>query len=262
MVSNIVFITIKRALRLAGLFAVIGILSAFTLQPISQNFSTSGPESSKVFQVHNPGAQPIAMRVEMLERHVDADGVESNPSASGSFAVFPTQFVLDAGQRRNIRVRYTGTENLDRERSFRLLAEQLPVDFSDPDQSGGAAGAGGGDSERRGEGSIQIMFRYLASVFVVPAGAEGPRPSVSIAERTEEAEAGLLLRFENEGGRHVVLQDLELRLELDDGTELPVTGNQLEGIVGTNLLAGAVRVHFLPLAADLVGRVRHVRYVN
>ncbi len=245
-----------RALQLAGLVSVICLLSAFTLQPISQEFSTSGAESSRVFQVHNPGSQPVAMRLEMLQRLVDEDGTETNPSARQSFTVFPTQFVLEPGQRRNIRVRYTGPENLEREQSFRLLAEQLPVDLtgSDQDTQSGTASSSG----RPGQGSIQIMFRYLASVFVVPSNAAGPNPVVTLLERVSADEAGLVLRFENSGGRHVILRNLELELRLDDDSQHRVAADALEGIKGENLLAGSSRTHFLPLAAELVERVRGV----
>jgi len=245
-----------RALQLAGLVAVVCLLSAFTLQPISQEFSPSGAESSRVFQVHNPGSQPVAMRLEMLERLVDEHGTETNPSARGSFAVFPTQFVLEPGQRRNIRVRYTGSENLERERSYRLLAEQLPVDLTETelDRPQGTEGTTG----RPGQGSIQIMFRYLASIFVVPPNAAGPNPVVSLLERVSADESGLLLRFENSGGRHVILRDLELELRLDNGSPHRVAADALAGIRGENLLAGSSRIHFLPLTAELVDRVRDV----
>lgn len=252
--------TAVRALQLAGLVSVICLLSAFTLQPISQEFSTSGAESSRVFQVHNPGSQPVAMRLEMLQRLVDEDGTETNPSARQSFAVFPTQFVLEPGQRRNIRVRYTGPENLEREQSFRLLAEQLPVDLtgSDQDTQSGTASSSG----RPGQGSIQIMFRYLASVFVVPPNAAEPEPSVSLLERVSGDDSGLLLRFENTGGRHVILRDLELELGLENGARERIASDRLPGIQGENLLAGSSRTHFLPLAAELVDQVRDVGLSN
>lgn len=243
----------RRALHIVGLCAVVCILSAFTLQPISQSFSTSGAESSRVFQVNNPGSRPIAMRLEMLERVVDEDGTESNPAARGSFTVFPTQFILEPGQRRNIRVRYTGPENLEHEHSYRLLAEQLPVDLL---ESGTNGSQGSENSGRPGQGAIQVMFRYLASVFVVPPNASGPEAQASILEQVSGDHSGLLLRFENSGGRHVILTNLELELRLDDGSRRRVEASALEGIKGVNLLAGSSRTHFLPLDADLVERVR------
>jgi len=238
-----------------GLAAVVCLLSAFTLQPISQEFRTSGAESSRVFQVHNPGSNPIAMRLEMLERVVDEEGTESNPAAREHFTVFPTQFVLEAGQRRNIRVRYTGPENLEHEHSYRLLAEQLPVDLLESERDSSQDSQ---NNDQTGQGSIQVMFRYLASVFVVPPNASPPQPQVSVLERASGDDPGLLVSIENTGGRHVILTDLELELTLDDGSQRGVVPEALEGITGINLLAGSTRTHFLPLEADLVERVRDV----
>ncbi|MFW6363555.1 MAG: fimbria/pilus periplasmic chaperone, partial [Spirochaeta sp.] len=151
------------ALLVCGAFYIHG----FTIQPISQSFQPSGPESSQVFLLQNPGERTVAVELRMLTRELQPDGSEVRNPADNEFSIFPQRVILEPDERRTIRVRWLGRENPEIELSYRLLAEQLPVDFDEQDSSDG--------------GVINLMFRYLAAVYITPEGAE-PEIRISLDE--------------------------------------------------------------------------------
>ena len=220
-------------------------LSAFTLEPISRTFRPSGPESSRVFRVSNPSDRRIAVGLQMLSRELLPDGSEVREPVGGLFSVFPSQMILEPGSRQNVRVRWTGPQRIDREQSFRLVAEQLPVDFGD-------------QAEQEG-GSIKFVFRYLAAVYVTPPGA-APEVTVRIDERAGEPEQGLWVMVENRGTRHTILDSLALTVADGDTLLGLFPPEELRGLSGENLLAGSARRYFLPMETAAAGRATTVTF--
>lgn len=121
-----------------------------SFEPVSVVLSPEGPESSVSFRLGNTGGEPIAVRLEMLSRTLQPDGSEiAEPLEEGLFALFPSRLVLESGEQRSVRLSYQGEPSLERERSFRILAEQVPVDFSrEPRSSGGNSPSPCGTSGR------------------------------------------------------------------------------------------------------------------
>jgi fimbrial chaperone protein len=218
---------------------VTGVGFCFQLTPIVEDFAPSGPDATQTFRVSNTTEQRIAVRVDMLTREMLPDGSEENASASDLFSLFPPRMVLNPGETQALRVRWLGPEAVNTERAFRLRAEQVPVDFGNEEEQGGR---------------LRILFRYMASVYVVPPD---PNPDVRLTgvERTENSDGieGLDLRFENEGNAHTLLHNLSIRLEpRDTEAEAAVLqGDDLEGLAEENILAGAERSFFLPIPAPL-----------
>jgi fimbrial chaperone protein len=216
-------------------------LTAFSLEPIVQSFTPAGPGSSRVFSVSNPSDQRIAVRFEMLTRELEPDGGETRNPAGNLFTVFPSRVIVEPRSRQNIRVRWNGPADLNRERAFRLLAEQLPVEFNDSGEPSG---------DRAGGGAITIVVRYLAAVYVTPEGAQpGIEMRVEDRQQGDSEETGIWIVAENTGTAHAVLRDLTVTV-LDGEVVLEeYPSERLSGLAGENLLAGSARRYFLPLDA-------------
>jgi fimbrial chaperone protein len=229
-------------IAIAALSMAAGPLAAFNLEPIVQDFAPSGDGAVQTFRVTNTGTERIAVRVQVVGRQPDVDGREAMPPLGGLFAVYPERMVLEPAAAQAVRVQWKGPAKLAVEQCFRILAEQLPVDFSTDQQRTGSA--------------IKVLFRYVGAIYVVPAGAkpdvvlESARPAQDGAGRQ-----GLELVFANRGTAHTLLGDLEVTV---GGRVLGP--EELAGISGENVLPGLARRFFLPLDSGPVPEDAHVTF--
>lgn len=211
-------------------------LGAFSFSPIAQDFAPAGPGSVQSFRLENEGAEPVAVRISMLTRQADETGKETNAPADSLFVVYPSRAVLAPNSAQAVRVQWKGPAELDAEQCFRILVEQLPVDF-------------GGQEKQKG--SIRVLFRYLGAVYIVPKAA---RPDVVLQSSETVLDAagkrGLALVLANRGTAHVILGELSVTVAAGDGADSQrvVFGPQeLAGLAGENLLPRSSRRHILAL---------------
>ena len=211
-------------------------LGAFSFSPITQEFAASGPGAVQSFRLENPGTDQIAVRISMLTRQVDPEGRETNSSADQLFVVYPSRAVLAPGSAQAVRVQWKGPADPAAEQCFRILVEQVPVDFA---------------AQEKQKGSIRVLFRYLGAVYIVPRGAKPELVLESSQPATNrEGKEGLDLLFANRGTAHVILGEMSVTVSAgaSPGAATLAFGPQdLAGISGENILPGASRRHFLPL---------------
>jgi fimbrial chaperone protein len=215
---------------------------AFRFYPIVKSFSPTGPESTQNFYVENTGEARIAVQISIATRSMDETGGEEHADASGLFVVYPSQIILDPQARQTVRVQWLGDPVVEVEKAYRIIAEQLPIDFGSDDETGG---------------QIDIMFRYMGALYVVP---ENPEATVSVTSaRVVPGEEGprLRLALANEGNAHTILRDVEIRLHTaDHETPISLGGEDLSGVEGENMLADSRRVFEIPLPQ---GRSQSIR---
>lgn len=212
---------------------------AFRLIPIEMEFATAGRGATRVFRVENDRSDPAAIEIRMMARAMETDGADRLTPADDDFAVYPAQIVLMPGESRSVRVQYVGKPGLSSEAAFRLVAEQLPVDL------GGEAAQGG---------QVRLLVRYVASVYVVPDGAKPDLRVVGAARATADGRPVLEIVVENRGTSRQILGDpvVEVSGEVSGvRRSVTLTGAQLEGLAGENVLAAARRRFLLPWPEDL-----------
>jgi fimbrial chaperone protein len=219
------------ALVAVGLAFVVSI-GGLSLEPLNQTFTPSQSGRIRTFRVVNTQGEQIAVRVRMLTRSVDEAGNEVRGDASGEFLVFPSTLTLPAGGSQAIRVQWLGPEEIAEEKAYRIVVEQVPVDFAD-EVSGGV--------------DITIVFRYIGSVYVKPPGA---KPDLVLAESVREFNetelVGMRLVMANQGTAHGIPDDLSIRLDYHEEqtgvTESIELGPEdLPAFYGHNFLAGTDR---------------------
>lgn len=213
----------------------------FSFTPISRDFAPSGDGATQTFRVDNPGNTTIAVKISMVTRTMNEDGTETNTDASDQFIVFPSRLVVRPGQSQAVRVQWKGPADIKSERAFRIIADQVPVDFE--------------NAQQQDTGSIRIMFRYLGAVYIVPPGAA---PDIEVASckpaKDKKGASGLDLVLDNKGTAHTILTKPKLTLTYPDAKgaqhELTLSDDQLSTVAGENILAGATRQFFVPLPGN------------
>ena len=152
--------------------------------------------------------------------------------AEDQFSIYPPQLVLQPGQFQSVRVQYIGSATLDKERAFRLMAEQLPVDLGEAPQDGGR---------------MRLLVKYIASVYVVPRNV---RALLSVSEAqivNEGAQRWLQVKVQNDGGTRKILKNAKLIIG-----PLSLSGDALLGLEGENVLAQTARVFRVKLPTDVL----------
>ena len=196
---HVLFPVLVAALFFAGASG----LSAFNFTPMVSTIDASedGP-LRKTFDVVNDGNEPVAVEVRAYTREIEEDGSETTEETD-EVDVFPSQLVLRPGERDTVDAEWTGAAP-DRERAFRVIAEQVPVRFE----------------EQTAPARIRMNLRYVTSLYVRPEGVE-PEPVVRESELVfREDDDGSPVPYaqvllENTGTAHILLRDL--RFSPDSG---------------------------------------------
>lgn len=133
-------------------------ISAFKLSPMSQSLYPERGEQHLIFSVQNQSSEPIAVELSVAERKMDEWGKETYPEVEDQFIIFPDQIIVKAGQKRSVKVTYLGNKKVAQEKSFRLIAEQLPIEVANQDKG-----------KRT---NIRILLKYVAALYITPKKAK------------------------------------------------------------------------------------------
>lgn len=243
-----------RKITITALAAVIFVSApaparTLSLEPLTHVFTTTAAGRIHTYRVTNTQEREIAVQLRVTTRDHDAQGREFREDASNQWLVFPARMVLAPGQTQAVRVQFNGSGGVDRERAFRIIAEQLPVDISGGERQSG----------------INVLFRYEGSAYV-RQGRFAPDIILVDADRhyQDGSFQGILVRFENRGTTHGILSDMSIRLRLTtaDGSVLEeiFQGDDLPILAGRNLLAGRILEQVLPLPEEWAQGTFDVQY--
>ena len=190
--------------------------------------AASKPGNVATFRIRNDKAERIAVKVSVMTRSVSPEGAEENQAAGGLFAVYPMRVLVEPGASATVKVQWQGGAEVQAERPFRVVAEQVPI-------NAGEAGSG-----------IRILFRYVASLYV---GRPDYVPSLEVTASGatgEKGEKGFLVEIRNVGTRHVVALGARLGLKDPEGKAIGISSEELGALNGANYLPGQPRRLFIP----------------
>jgi fimbrial chaperone protein len=223
-------------LRLAALtFMMTGTdANALALVPIAQDFAPSGRSATQNFRLDNDSDRQVAVTVRIFTREMSLDGAETNDETK-DFLVFPGNVVIGPRQSQVVRVQWKGTPTPARELAYRVIAEQQAIK------------AELGPNAR----AIQLVVRYVGSIYVLPKGVQ---PSVRLesarAITVERNQRALELVFNNRGRAHTLLDEPTLTLSAGGQTKT-LNEDEVRGLIHENILAESKRRFLLPWPADL-----------
>ncbi len=231
---------IFRMLVKLGLIMVVASASfvthAISFTPIEMDFAPTGRGSTQIFRLENTTPEPVAVEISMKSRLMKLNGEDDLQDAEDQFNVFPSQVVMQPGQVQSVRVQYIGFAALDRERAFRLIAEQLPIDVGQAPSNGGR---------------MRLLVKYVASVYVLPSNLKA---ILSVTKLEVVDGKWLAITMQNQGKTRKILKNISL-----DIGSVSLSSLDLKGLEGENILADTIREFRVPMPAqpiDLKAAVR------
>ena len=141
-------------------------------------------QSRLVFTVSNPQKEPVACEFTIL-RLKGVTPTSEEREETDDFIFFPSQFILKAGEKKIVRVRYMKNQILDSESIYRIIAKELDVNL-------------GFDTNTTG---LKFRFSYEGLIFVAPKGL---KPNLKIVSYSKKDD-GLEIVVENIGNKSDVL---------------------------------------------------------
>lgn len=203
-------------------------LSAFTLEPMVMLLAPSGAGSVATFKIKNDGAERIAVKLSVLTRSVSPEGTETNAPAGNLFSVYPNRVLVEPGATSVFKVQWKGGGELEAEKCFRIVAEQISL------SSGTEQGSG-----------IRILLRYVASLYVGTTSFRPDLAAKALGATGAEGEKGFLVTITNTGSRHVIALDSNLVVADVESGSLTLSGEELGALNGANYLPGQPRTFFI-----------------
>ncbi len=200
------------------------LLMSFAFTPMSQTMEAG--QKQVQYLLDNPSGEPMAVEIALRERIQKEDGSEDNPPTK-QLAAFPPQLIIPPKEKRAVRVSWVGPALAQgtAEKSFRVVAEQLPLNVDGKKQKGSG---------------IKMLLKYVAALYVNP-GSTSPEVQVVKLEPGKE----LKVTVENRGTEHAPLTNPTLTLT-KGSQKIVLKDGAVKGLAGENILAGARRVFTLP----------------
>jgi fimbrial chaperone protein len=209
---------------------------AFRVSPMVVNFTPAGSGSTQNFMLENTSHGRIAVQVEAFHRFIDVDGKETR-TPTDEFSVYPQQLTLQPGEKRSVRVTWTGNHQPDQELSYRLVVSELPMDSNSQEKTSSPHPA------------PTFLMQYVASLYVSPPSLNS-KVEVESFKVLSDSRGELILK--NTGLLHQVLKGIRLFFRSADGSKVELKNEETEALQGENLLANASRHIYLTLPASVV----------
>lgn len=175
---------VKTVLLFILLTSGVATVDAFQFTPLSQEIVLNQVRPSSNFTVENTTSEPIAVQIRAFTREITLDGSEVNNPASDLLQIYPSQIILQPGDIQVVRVRWTGSVELQKGQAFRIIAEQLPINLKRDQADTGS--------------TLRILLRYSATLFVEPVDAY-PEIVLVSAESVEGERDRYRLVIRNDG---------------------------------------------------------------
>lgn len=212
-------------MNLLAVFLILPLITAFSFNPMSQTLRLGENQKSIQFKVENNTTNKVAIDLSIKSRHVNENGVEVL-SETDDLVIFPPQLILPPGEKRTVRVNWLGSNNVNSEKAYRVIAEQLPLQVE-------------GKKYKEPSG-INMLMKYLASLYITPNSAEAKLKVLAVKNSGSE----LKIKVRNEGTKHQILTNPVLVLG-EGKRKIILKGKELEGMAGENILAGKDRTFIL-----------------
>jgi len=229
----------KNIITLIFLFVAPIAQAAFEFGPIISNLTPSGAGATASYTVSNPGTTKIPVQITIVAREPNEEGKEvykDSAAVNEMFRIFPGQLVLNPKETRTIRITYIGSPKVKNELAFRVIAEELPVDVSDPKKV-----------YKRAVASVSIAIKYVGSLYVTPVGAKSEmaldvKHEELVEKKNKQTSKKLILAIANKGTAHHIIRKPVLKLQpLTGGKEVILEGADLSTLTNLNVLSGKAR---------------------
>jgi fimbrial chaperone protein len=230
----------RKLLIITLLVCVATSLSAFQFTPISKDFDPNGSGARQTFRVINDSDKIIGVQISALTRDMDLYGNETLEDASNVFYIYPKQVVVQPNSYQTVRVQWKGPAAVADELSYRIEAEQLPLNFNQSTEGA----------------NLNILLVYRGTMYVVPEEVHYDLRMLSIKSHIDIDENKFIaIEMQNDGNTHQIMYKPEFTIISHSGgiatSKVTLIQDELKGFAGENILAGQRRVFLVPWPADL-----------
>lgn len=222
------YTVIRLALVFILFVPIAGYAGSFKVTPIKVYMEGD----SKVTAIHvvNEGEEKVTVQLEAMEWSQDANGVDQYVTTK-DLVIFPKIVSLVKGEDKIIRLGYQGRPAIDRERTYRVYVQELPIPV--PGQTG-----------------VAMATRFGIPVFIRPAKVTQEQ-DIQAVRMTGQ---GLHITIHNTGTQHVMATGITV-VGLD-GTDAEVF---VKSGTGWYVLPGVSRTFVLPVSQEECHATRRVR---
>jgi fimbrial chaperone protein len=231
---------LKKTLLVCALVLATNASANFEFSPITISLTTTGKTNHAIAQVVNRQAVAIPIVIHVTERKLLENGEEERPDTA-ELAVYPSQFMLEPNETKSIKISWQGEESVPNEKSYRIIVEEVPVEFS---------------AKSANKGAVRILINYVGSIYVNSSKTEGNL----VLEKIEPAEDKKFLNFlfNNKGNGHAILKAPSIDLTAKAANNLPekkikIDKTMLTNADGKNILALSKLKIRIPMPAALSG---------
>ena len=141
----------------------------------------SGGGAKQSFRVANNEDRPIAVQFSVTTR-AQVNNKEVRKPADDKFSIYPAQTIIPPKSVQKVRIEWLGEKSLQKEASFRLIAEQVHVALSEQKQTG-----------------LNMLMTMIGALYVQPNGVSS---NVNVA-RVKRHGNKLLVLLKNTGKKHL-----------------------------------------------------------
>lgn len=202
------------------IFLFLPFIFSFTFSPMSQTIDLGEKQKATQYLIENNSDQKMAVELSVKERKMDEKG-EETLSDTKEMAIFPPQIIIPPGDKRTIRVSWTGSEIPKTEKNFRVIAEQLDLKV---------------DAKSKNKSGVKMLMKYMATLYLTPDEAEASLAISSFQSNGKE----LTFTIQNSGNLHKILAEPKLTFTHDD-KKIQFATSELTGVAGENVLGNSRR---------------------
>lgn len=230
--------------RLAALLALAALIcsptaTAYDLRPIVVQLSPTGAGSGQTLVITNSHEVPIAIEVRAYRRQQMPNGEDTLTPEDEDLLIYPPQMVIPPQTSQSFKVQWVGDPAPTRELAYRIVTEQLPIQFTQEIDASRSA-------------DLTVRYRYEAALYVVPSNAEPSARLTSIARVTgEDGSEQLELRIASEGTMRAILETPRVTIRDASGESFVLSGEQIQPLDGLNVLPGVERIVRVPAPPGL-----------
>lgn len=213
---------------------------AYDLKPMVVQLKPSGAGSAATGIITNTHEVPIAIEIHAYRREQQPDGADKLLPEDKDLIVTPPQMVLEPKASQSFRMQWVGDPRPDHELSFRIVSEQLPIQFRKITRNDRTA-------------DITMKYRYEMALYVQPEGVR-PQARLTSVDIVKDADGTrhLDLHIRSEGKMRAILDKPVVELAFN-GKQIKLEGDAVKDLAGLNILSGSERIVRIAAPAGLDG---------
>ena len=203
---------------------------AYDLKPMVIQLRPSGNGSSATAVITNTHEVPIAIELRAYRREQQPDGTDKLTPEDKDVIVNPPQMVISPKASQSFSVQWVGDPRPDRELAYRVVSDQLPIQFKKVSRNDRTA-------------DITMKYRYEMALYVEPDGTK-PLARIVSAEAVSGKDGAkqLVLKIRSDGNMRAILDRPVVDLSASGGSKVRLEGESAKELQGLNILPGVERV--------------------